>query len=111
MHKCPRCDGRGMIGPIHVNRGNKGCNWIDEMSCLICHGAGEVDDDTMQAIGMGKQLREVRISRDESLRECALRLGMTPSELSALEQGRGGLEAWRRPFATWAWMEVQQSKG
>lgn len=92
--QCPRCDGRGWVGPIHINRGDKPHEWRKRMDCDLCRATGTISDDVRDAIELGRRFRERRIARDESLREAAQRLGMRASELSALETGRGGMAAW-----------------
>lgn len=99
-HQCPRCDGRGWIGPVHINRGDQPHEWREGMDCDLCGGTGQIDDDKLAAVELGKKLRAKRVAGEESLMEAARRLGVRPSELSALETGRGGMAAWNHPFAT-----------
>ncbi len=106
MPTCPRCEGKGHIGPVHINRGNKPHEWVEKMDCDFCRTSGEITDDHMKAIGLGKQLREKRVGREESLRDAAKRFGMKPSELSAFETGRWGLVPWGHPFAMGVCAEI-----
>lgn len=106
MPICPRCDGSGKTGPVHINRGSKPHEWRSEMACDFCGGAGKISEDQADAMKLGKAFRERRVARDESLREAAKRLGMKASELSALERGRGGMAAWHHPWATHAYLEA-----
>jgi hypothetical protein len=103
---CPRCEGKGWFGPVHINRGNKPHEWVEKMDCDMCNMRGTIDASQRKAIELGRQLRAKRIERGESLREGAIRLGLKASELSALETGRYGLTSWRHPFATSACLEI-----
>lgn len=103
---CPRCDGEGRVGPVHINRGDKPHQWIDEMTCDLCGGNGTIDAAKRKAIDLGRQLRAKRLEREESLTEAAKRLGLRPNELSAFETGRHGLTPWAHPFATSVCAEV-----
>lgn len=112
MQTCPHCNGKGDTGPVHINRGSKPHEWRDNVPCTLCMGSGQVSDDVIEACALGKALRDKRVANDESLREASKRLGMSPAELSRLEQGRGGMAAWRHPFATRAYLEAtQQGRG
>lgn len=110
MTTCPRCEGKGWVGPVHINRGDKPHEWRERMDCDLCKASGVIDDGTVQALELGKRLREKRLARDESLREAARRLNMSAAELSGLETGRGGLAAWHHPFATSAYLEATGGK-
>lgn len=104
---CPRCEGRGWFGPVHINRGDKPHEWRERMDCDFCNGSRVIDKDHHDAWEIGQAFRGARCAREESLREAAARLGMKAPELSALELGRGGMAAWNHPFATSAFLEAQ----
>jgi len=106
LSTCPRCEGRGWVGPVHINRGNKPHEWREKMDCDLCGTRGTIDGGQRKAIELGKQLREKRLARDESLLEAAKRLKLKPSELSALETGRYGLTSWGHPFAMGVCAEI-----
>lgn len=106
LSDCPRCQGKGWIGPVHINRGDKPHKWRERMDCDLCKASGKIDADTRAAVELGKQLRAKRVARGESLFEAAKRLLLRPSELSGLETGRGGMAAWNHPFATNAYLEA-----
>jgi len=76
------------------------------MDCDLCHTTGQITDEQMKAVDLGRQLREKRVAREENLMEASRRLGMRPSELSGLETGRGGMAAWHHPFALKACHEI-----
>jgi len=103
---CPHCEGRGYVGPVHINRGNKPHEWVEKMECDLCRTTGKIDGRQRQALELGKRLRNKRLSRDESLYECAQRLGLKASELSAFETGRHGMVPWLHPFATRVCAEI-----
>ena len=103
---CPRCEGRGYVGPVHINRGSRSHQWIEKMDCDLCRTIGKIDGRQRKAIELGSKLREKRLARDESLRECAQRLGLKASELSAFETGRWGMVPWSHPFATGVCAEI-----
>ena len=106
MNPCPRCQGRGWYGPVHINRGDQTHEWRERMQCDFCAGTGKIDDDHRDAWKLGQAFRGARCAREESLGEAAKRLGLKASELSALEMGRGGMVAWHHPFATSAHLEA-----
>jgi len=103
---CPRCEGKGWSGPVHINRGDQPHEWRERMDCDFCGATGKIDADKREAVEFGKRLRAKRVAREESLMEAAKRLGMKPSELSGLETGRGGMAAWHHPWATRAYNEA-----
>jgi hypothetical protein len=58
------------------------------LKCFRCGGSGNIPDEMGGWIKIGKQMRENRLKRDISLREEAKRLGILPSVLSQMENGR-----------------------
>lgn len=108
MPTCPHCNGKGDIGPVHINRGDQPHEWRDSFPCTLCGGTGNVADDVIEARALGKALRDKRVANDESLLEASRRFGMSPAELSGLEHGRGGMAAWHHPFAARAYLEATQ---
>lgn len=84
---CQRCDGKGTIGPVHINRGDEPHTW-EMMTCRACAGSGVWTEAQAIAARNGNELRQRRIERGESLRDAAARLGISAVELSSIEQGR-----------------------
>ena len=84
---CQRCDGHGVVGPVHVNRGDQAHTW-EMIRCASCGGSGYWTPAQAVAARVGAEMRQERLARGESLLEAARRLGMSPAELSALEHGR-----------------------
>ena len=82
---CPICEGRKRA-LAHINRGSAPHSW-EKMDCRACAGTGMISAETATAIANGRSMRERRIARDESLREAAKRLGVSPAELSRIEHG------------------------
>ena len=87
MDRCETCRGTGKVGPVHINRGEQPHEWVETMPCDVCKGSGEVTAEHARRIALGRIARSERLSRDESLREAAKRLGISPAELSRIERG------------------------
>lgn len=56
--------------------------------CLICLGTGKVSIDVARWIPVGEQHRKARVAEGISILERAAALGITPTRLSAMENGR-----------------------
>ena len=82
---CPDCKGKSKI--FGIGCGNQGCRPM-EMKCFRCKGTGEISQEMMRWIEVGKKIRESRMNRDISLRSEAKRLNMLPSFYSDIESGR-----------------------
>lgn len=81
---CPDCKGeKTVFAHIHRRHGSG----FEHINCMRCEGLGEVDDRQAEWMPAGQMHREARIKRQESLLECARRLGIAPVELSAMERG------------------------
>lgn len=85
---CQTCRGAGEIGPVHVNRGDQPHEWRENMTCVDCGGAGSWDMARWERWQVGRRHRQERIARDESMYECARRLGVEASDISEFEHGR-----------------------
>ena len=85
--RCPFCNGQGKSGPVHINRGALGGEWLESVPCSNCEGSGEISLEQAEAAKIGFAHRLARIERDESQRECAKRLGISASALAAYEHG------------------------
>gem|GEM_PF-3394527 len=88
MPTCPRCDGK-KTSIAHVNTGPdaKKHRW-EERQCDTCKGLGEITQEHEARIARGKEMRNTRVARGESLLDAAKRQGITPSQLSAIELGK-----------------------
>lgn len=87
---CPSCDGRRTFAAF-VD-GPSGGRYEPAMPCSLCKGTGVVQPHVVAWMVTGRAHRGRRVNRGENLRECAVRLGITPSELSAMENGRADPE-------------------
>lgn len=88
MKKCPFC--RGNKGATcHVNTGLDSSKhywkWFD---CEQCGGTGEVTEKHYNHVIAARLKRVERSERNETLLDCAKRLGISVAELSAIESGR-----------------------
>lgn len=82
---CPDCKGTKVLfalvdGPDYSGPMNIGCP--------RCKGSGEVDENTERWMKIGGTHRTWRVAQHVSLSECATVLGVTPAELSGMENGR-----------------------
>lgn len=84
-NRCPRCTGDG--GYCALVHRESGCT-EGYLTCSVCHGAGKISDEVQGWIDEGSKHRNERVARDESLRECAARLGVSAAIISAMETGR-----------------------
>ncbi len=89
MMPCPDCRGSGRTIASHVRYASGGGACNVPMKCSQCGGTGQIPDAMLDWIARGKAMRDRRVEVERrSLREEAKRRGMSPSELSAMEQGR-----------------------
>jgi hypothetical protein len=77
----------------HVNYGfnpkTGGCDGEEKaVVCLTCDGVGTITSEHAQRIEDGKRMRMARVERGETLMAAATRMGLRPSELSAIESGQ-----------------------
>lgn len=84
--RCPECEGGGpFIALVKPRRGPCRTEFVE---CQACKGTGEIDEEQARRIEEGRRLMKERIARGESLREAAVRLGVSVVKLSQLEHGR-----------------------
>ena len=86
MGECYMCRGKKQVF-CHVDYADRTSTtgWRD---CFECGGSGEMSEERLADYAYGQEFREARLNRGETLRECAKRLGVSASDLSAMEQGR-----------------------
>jgi len=78
-HKCPCCGGRGFIPAIFKNI---------SLICDICKGKGKVDNEKLEWIGIGKELRDYRINvLGFTMRQASILYGISAILLSQYERG------------------------
>lgn len=83
---CPECSGRGHSAAfISAESGHR---FEPELRCDFCAGSGKITAEQAGWLVRGRQMRNARVERHESLREVAIRLGLTPAAMSAMERGR-----------------------
>lgn len=84
--QCPRCHGKGTFAAF-VDTATDG--WYDPaIKCDLCKGTGSIAAQIVEWLEIGRAHYERRIARDESIMECARRLGIRAAELSSMEHGR-----------------------
>src|SRR6267143_6400047 len=83
MSACMNCNGEGKL----VGYGCPGFRRI-ELPCDMCDGTGVAPAWQADAVREGAGLKARRRAADRSLREEALRLGISPVALSDAERGK-----------------------
>ncbi len=81
---CPECCGHKIVLVTYF----PGTPRHPPMPCRVCGGSGQITLEHHNRIEAGEKMREDRIERGVSLRAEAARLGITPCNLSDLENGR-----------------------
>jgi hypothetical protein len=82
---CPGCDDAGHFAAF-VDREDKG-HFDPALRCFLCGGSGRVSAQTAEWHARGRALRDARRSRGESVFDLAKRLGLSSSQVSAMEVG------------------------
>lgn len=86
--ECPGCDGRKTVFAF-LNLGEDYRKHRQgNIPCMTCGGTGEISAEHAARIEDGHRLYQERVARGETLMEAAIRQGMTPAQLSAIEHGR-----------------------
>lgn len=94
---CPDCHGKGTIAAF-VDREDDGY-FAPALRCLRCKGEGTISAQEAEWITRGRVCIDRRRASEESLRDMAKRLGMTPAEASAMEHGRADPAPLERAWA------------
>ncbi len=84
---CPACRGDGSFGAF-VDREDGTGNFEPKVRCPRCDGAGQVPAIQLQWMERGAVCRKARAARGETLMELSQRIGLSPAQISAMEQGR-----------------------
>lgn len=88
MKCCPHCHGKKEVFAF-LNTGVDWRNHRQEMiPCILCGGFGEITEEHANRIDVGRKKRSERVASGESLMDAANRLGITASQLSAIENSR-----------------------
>ena len=82
---CPECKGKKEKAAFVM--GKFGCG-LQIVACFTCDGLGVVPDEYPEWKRLGTEFRNKRIHRDESLGDCARRLGVSIITLSNMERGK-----------------------
>lgn len=86
---CPNCLGKGYtFAHVRGIRDGKTFSEFRDLVCSTCFGDKVITADHQARITKGERRREDRKARGLSLREEAKRLGISPVELSDIENGR-----------------------
>lgn len=84
---CPSCNGKKIIWG-HCNTGpDSSKHYWGEIKCFRCKGSGQVTDEAKQWIANGAAMAKSRRDNNLTLIEAAKTLGISVSELSAIENG------------------------
>ena len=97
MTPCPSCKGHGKIfgHASTVDPRDHGFQWL---TCLTCSGVGTLTPDEMKMVEVGRDVRAARMRYGRGLRESAVLLELTPTEMSEVERGK------RTPPPSWLYM-------
>ena len=82
---CPQC---GAVGEgFAFCDGEDGAS-MKQIKCSLCNGDGRITLHVFDAFRHGREVAKLRIARQESLGECAKRLGLSVVDVSHYEHGR-----------------------
>jgi hypothetical protein len=101
---CPTCGGDGTnVAAFIIYAPGHGGPPARVMQCHSCGGAGMVSKDHAERMRIGENYRDYRTNGiGLTLRSAAAEWGMSPSELSYIEQGKT-ITDWSPPgWAEWA---------
>lgn len=95
MVTCPHCNGRGYTEGFACPGGYR------QFPCENCGTTGQVADEYIAQYEQAKKIRAERRERHATIREEALRLGCSLSEVADIEHGRtpktdAGHAAWAK---------------
>lgn len=85
---CPDCDGTRRVIASHVRYGDGSGATNVSLRCSRCIGKGVVPDEMAEWIRVGQEMRKSRLAIYRTLRQEALRRGMTAMQLSQMEHGK-----------------------
>lgn len=85
LQHCPACDGNGGHGAFMSGYS------LGFMPCGLCAASGHVTQEQIEQYREGQAFQKAREAREEGLRECAKRLGVSPTQLSRFERGEAKL--------------------
>jgi len=80
--KCPQCNGE----KVTIAFGCPGFKVI-EMECSVCRGIGEIDDEHLEWIRVGKQCQDKRRAKRLLLHDVVTMTGIKAVDVSRMERG------------------------
>ncbi|WP_375751577.1 hypothetical protein [Vibrio sp. HN007] len=84
---CPVCNGNVESVAFHNTGVDSSTHYTTIHQCKFCDGRGRVPFDRHKQFVKGRLLRELRLSKGETLSECAERLGVSVADISKSENG------------------------
>ena len=90
MSICPHCNGERQVFVFADGHHADGTPFHSNglRNCSTCGGSGEITEEHVRRIKVGRERREERLSAGLSLREASRLAGISAAELSAIECGR-----------------------
>jgi DNA-binding XRE family transcriptional regulator len=85
---CPECQGSGRQEITGFVCGSKSQAGRVEIRCSACHGTGTVADETPDWRELGRTITVLRQAHDQSAREFARAIDVSPGDLNEAEHGR-----------------------
>lgn len=85
---CVHCQGSGRQRMQGFVCGGVSAAGVFDIRCPECRGTGELPDLTPRWRELGREIFEIRNGHDESGRDFARHLGVTPGQLNQAEHGR-----------------------
>jgi hypothetical protein len=89
--KCPQCNNGVIFGMFPVYDEvvpQKDRKPVVAMTCFLCDGAGEIDDDFPSRKEQGESMKQIRVGQRITLREFGKRFHVSPSQVSEFEFGK-----------------------
>lgn len=88
MSECAKCEGSGKL-MAHINRGpDSSTHSFELINCIFCNGSGVHSPELERRRQAGHEWYDRARKDGELMIEVGARLGLTPSEVSAIRQGR-----------------------
>lgn len=86
--QCPVCKGAKIMTAAHVSYADGSHGYGVDFPCDQCGGVGEVPDEMLEWIRIGREMRQARVGGEyRNLRGEAKRRGMDVVTLSRMERG------------------------
>ena len=82
---CPVCNGKTEGIAFHNTGVDSSEHYATVSCCSFCDGTGKVPFSKHKLFAKTQILKELRLSKNETLKECAQRLGVSVADVSKLE--------------------------